>query len=151
MLRTPALKQALSDMALLFDSDYAYLEEAGLDYVEDEATRFLIFKSFPLPDGVFKVGTAARSVVDVLYIIPPNYNTEGGDMFWLDCRLERTDGQAIPAISGPGEDSRTFGGVEYLRWSRHWNNKPWRPKVDNIEQIVSRLTWAFANPDAKRT
>lgn len=138
-------------MPILFDSDYDYLAEIGQEYVEDEVSRFLILKHFPLPKGVFKVGEAERSTVDVLYIIPPNYNTEGGDMFWLDCRLERVDGQPIPNISGPGEDSRTFDGVEYLRWSRHWNNKPWRPKVDNIEQIISRLTWALANPDAKRT
>jgi hypothetical protein len=138
-------------MPLLFDSDYEYLNETGQNYVEDEASRFLILKGFLLPSGVFKVGENTRSAVDVLYIIPPNYNTEGGDMFWLDCRLERVDGQPIPAISGPGEDSRTFAGVEFLRWSRHWHSKPWRPKVDNIEQIVSRLTWAFANPDAKRT
>jgi hypothetical protein len=91
-------------MSLLFDSDYEYLKETGQDCVEDEASRFLIFKGFPLPGGVFKVGEAARSVVDVLYMIPPNYNTEGGDMFWLNCKLERVDGQGIPNISGPGED-----------------------------------------------
>ncbi|WP_136420356.1 E2/UBC family protein [Herbaspirillum sp. ST 5-3] len=138
-------------MSLLFDSDYEYLKEVGQEYVEDEASRFLILKRFPLPNGVFKVGEIPSTSVDVLYIIPPNYNTEGGDMFWLNCRLERVDGKPIPNISGPGEDSRTHDGVEYLRWSRHWHNKPWRPKNDNIEQIISRLTWAFANPDAKRT
>jgi hypothetical protein len=138
-------------MPLLFNSDYAYLKEIGRNYVEDEGSRFLILKDFPLPEGVYKSGEIPCSVVDVLYIVPPNYNTEGGDMFWVNCRLARVDGQAIPNISGPGEDSRIHGGIEYLRWSRHWNNKPWRPKVDNVQKIIDRLTWAFANPDAKRT
>jgi hypothetical protein len=137
-------------MPLLFDSDYEYLKEIGQDYVEDEAARFLILRGFPLPVGVYKVGDAVCTALDVLYIVPPNYNTEGGDMFWTSCKLERVDGVAIPNISGPAEDSRTFSGVEYLRWSRHWHKTPWRPKVDNIEQVVGRLTWAFANPDAKR-
>jgi hypothetical protein len=138
-------------MPLLFDSDYDYLKETGQEYVEDEAARFLILKQFPLPAGVFKTGGAPCATVDVLYIIPQNYNTEGGDMFWVNCKLERVDGNPIPNISGPGEDSRTQAGIEYLRWSRHWHNKPWRPKIDDIQQIVDRLAWAFANPDAKRT
>ena len=150
MLKMPVQRRVDSNMALLFDSDYEYLKEIGQDYVEDEATRFLILRGFPLPAGIYKAGDAACTALDVLYIVPANYNTEGGDMFWTSCKLERVDGVPIPSISGPAEDSRTFSGVEYLRWSRHWNNKPWRPKVDNIEQIVSRLTWAFANPDAKR-
>lgn len=138
-------------MPLLFDGDYAYLQEIGQAHVEDEASRFLIFLNFPLPQGIYKSGGMVLSAVDVLYVIPPNYNTEGGDMFWLNLKLERVDGHPIPNISGPNEDSRTSNGTEYLRWSRHWNNKPWRPKVDNIEQIIGRLTWAFANPDAKRS
>jgi hypothetical protein len=138
-------------MGLLFDSDYEFLSEIGLKVIEDELNRFLILKEFPLPEGVYTVNGHARNAVDVLYIIPPNYNTEGGDMFWVDCQLERVDGVAIPNINGPGQDSRTYDGVEYLRWSRHWNNKPWQPKVDNIQKIIDRLTWAFKNPDAKRT
>jgi hypothetical protein len=86
--------------------------------------------------------------VDVLYVIPPNYNTEGGDMFWVHPYLERADGKAIPNATGTGVDTRTSNGIEYLRWSRHWNNRPWKPKVDNVQKIVDRITWAFAKPDA---
>lgn len=138
-------------MALLFESDYQFLTANGLQTMEDEEQRFLIFKDFRLPGGMYQSGGQPVSAVDVLYIIPPNYNTEGGDMFWVSCRLERVDGVAIPNISGPGEDSRTHQGVEYLRWSRHWHNRPWQPKVDDIQKIVDRLTWAFQVPDAQRT
>lgn len=138
-------------MGLLLDDDYAYLAESGLAYVEVEAPRFLIFRDFRLPAGVYKSGTEIRDVVDVLYVIPGNYNASGGDMFWVYPYLERVDGKVIPNVNGPGQDSRTQDGIEYLRWSRHWHNKPWRPKIDNVQTIVDRITWAFAHPDAKRT
>jgi hypothetical protein len=137
-------------MPLLFDADYDYLKEIGLEVVEDEASRFLVFKNFPLPEGMYVANGEALSHVQVLYVIPPNYNTEGGDMFWTYPMPTRADGVAIPAVNGPGQDSRVFDGKEFLRWSRHWNNAPWRPKADDIRTIVDRLTWAFANPDAKR-
>jgi hypothetical protein len=137
-------------MSLLLDTDYAHLAEIGQNVLEDEEARFLIFKDFPLPEGHYVAADGPRSVVDVLYILPDNYNTAGGDMFWVAPMLSRADGVAIPNISGPGDDSRKFDEVEYVRWSRHWNNKPWKPKVDDIRTIVGRLTWAFANPDAKR-
>jgi hypothetical protein len=133
-------------MPLLFDADYTYLNENKLRFEEDEETRFLIFRDFPLPEGVYVAGGEVRATVDVLYIIPPNYNTEGGDMFWVNPQLAKADGEVIPNISGPNEDSRTYGGIEFLRWSRHWNNRPWKPKVDSASTIVDRLTWAFANP-----
>lgn len=137
-------------MALLFDDDYRFLAEVGIDHTEDEPSRFLIFKDFSLPGNIYVANDLPRTAVDVLYVIPPNYNTAGGDMFWVHPRLYRANGEPIPNANGPGEDSRTFAGIEYLRWSRHWNNRPWKPKIDNIRTIVDRLTWAFANPDAKR-
>lgn len=137
-------------MALLLDEDYAYLTEAGIEFEEDEANKFLIFRNFPLPEGLYNAGADVRTSVDVLYIIPSNYNTTGGDMFWVNPSLTRVDGVVIPAVSGPGQDSRTHANIEFLRWSRHWGNKPWKPKIDNVRTIVDRLTWAFTNPDAKR-
>lgn len=135
-------------MPLLFDSDYEYLEAHRLEVLEDEASRFLIFRNFPLPKGVYTADGEPRDAVDVLYVIPTNYNTAGGDMFWVHPRLQRADGKVIPNTSGPGEDSRTHAGIEYVRWSRHWNNREWKPKVDNIQKIVDRITWAFVHPDA---
>lgn len=135
-------------MPLLFDEDYVILAECGLQWTEDEPNRFLILKDFPLPSGVYTAAGQPRDVVDVLYVIPQNYNTEGGDMFWVYPYLERADGKPIPQVTGPGVDTRTSGGIEYLRWSRHWNNRPWKPKVDIVQKIIDRITWAFAKPDA---
>lgn len=137
-------------MALLFDSDYRYLADNSLEYVEDEDARFLIFRNFPLPKGLYVGDGTLRESVDVLYVIPPNYNTEGGDMFWVRPMLARANAQPIPNVNGPGEDSRTHDDAEYFRWSRHWNNRPWKPKVDNVQTIYDRITWALAHPDATR-
>ena len=138
---------------LLFDFDYEHLKEIGQEIEEDEGSRFLIFKNFPLPEGLYVSEGQPKEAVDVLYVIPENYNTSGGDMFWTFPLLARADGKEIPSIGSgkPNEDSRVHRDREYCRWSRHWNSKPWKPKVDNIRTIVDRLTWAFANPDAKRS
>jgi hypothetical protein len=138
-------------MALLFDEDYGFLEETGLEYEEDANSRFLILKKFPLAEGLYVANGASVNAVDVLSVIPQNYNTAGCDMFWVSPQLVRADGKAIPAVGGHNEDSRTYKGIEYCRWSRHWNKNPWKPKVDNVRTILSRLEWALKNPDADKT
>lgn len=137
-------------MGLLFDEDYQVLKEAGLEYEEDDRNRFLILKNFPLREGLYVAGGTPVAAVAVLNVIPSNYNTAGCDMFWVHPQLARADGKAIPAISGSGQDSRTHNNTEYCRWSRHWNNHPWKPKVDKVRTILDRLEWAFKNPDADK-
>lgn len=139
-------------MPLLFDEDYAFLKSTGLEYEEDEAKRFLILRNYPLTKGLYIAGGKPVEAVNVLSIIPSNYNTQGCDMFWVHPQLARADGKDIPNIGGPdpNQDSRTHNGVVYCRWSRHWNKKPWRAKQDNIQTILSRIEWALRNPDADR-
>lgn len=139
-------------MALLFDDDYAYLKEVGLEYEEDECNRFLLLRMFPLAEELYGSAGNPVNAVDVLNAIPANYNTAGPDMFWVNPQLARADGKPIPNINGrgPGQDSRTYKGVEYCRWSRHWNKNPWKAKVDNVRTILSRIEWALKNPDADK-
>lgn len=131
-------------MALLFAKDYEYLAGTGLSFEEDSDQRFLIIRSYPLPAGVYVVNGAPVDTVDVLSIIPPNYNTDGCDMFWVYPTVVRADGVAIPAVGG---DDREYQGKTFTRWSRHWNTNPWRPKVDNIQTILARIEWSLRNPD----
>jgi hypothetical protein len=139
-------------VALLFDEDYVILKETGLAYEEDEANRFLILKNYPLAKGLYVAGGNAADAVNVLSIIPPNYNTQGCDMFWVYPQLSRADGKAIPNIGGPAhdQDPRTYKAIVYCRWSRHWNKIPWRAKQDNVQTILNRIEWALRNPDADR-
>lgn len=136
-------------MALLFDEDYQILSDAGIEYEENEANRFLILKNFPLKSDLYSYKEKTLETVEVLIIIPPNYNTSGNNMLWTHPELKRTDGKAIPAAFGFGNgDARHYNNKEYCRWSRHYVANSWKPKVDNIQKILDRVEWALSNPDA---
>ena len=138
-------------MALLFDEDYIILSDAGLEVEEDEAQRFLIIKDYPLKANFYEYKNEHIDKVNVLIVIPPNYNTSGNDMFWVYPPLARIDKKPIPAAFGFGKgDSRIYNGTEYCRWSRHYKPETWKPKVDNIQKILSRIEWALKNPDATK-
>jgi len=138
-------------MALLFDEDYDILKESGLAWEEDEGKRFLIIKNYPLVSGLYVCNGETLQQVEVLCVIPPDYNTSGGDMFWVHPALARADGRAIPNAAGfGGGDPRHYQGKEYCRWSRHFAADSWKPKVDNIQKVLSRVEWALKYPDANR-
>jgi hypothetical protein len=138
-------------MGLLFDEDYQYLQKSGLEFEEDENQRFLIIKNYPLPPGLYVYNGTSLEQVEVLWIVPPNYNTSGGDMFWVHPALTRADGKEIPAAAPfGGGDPRHFRDKEYCRWSRHWPQESWKPKVDNIMKVVDRIEWALRRPDANK-
>lgn len=138
-------------MSLLFGEDYEFLRKSGLEFEEDEAQRFLIIKNFPLQTGLYAYNGNLLNQVEVLWVIPPNYNTSGGDMFWVHPALARADGKPIPAAAAfGGGDPRHFKGKEYCRWSRHWPDQSWKPKEDNIVKILNRIEWALKRPDANK-
>jgi len=83
-------------MALLFDEDYDTLTESGLEWEEDEDKRFLVIKNYPLPCNFYVHNGATVEQIEVLCVIPPDYNSNGGDMFWVNPALVRADGKAIP-------------------------------------------------------
>lgn len=134
-------------MALLLDEDYQKLDEIGVSYAEEDGQRFLVFKNYPLPDGLYK-----QADCDVLVVIPTNYNQAGNDMLWTKPRLTRMDGKPIPKTNEyGGSDSRLFEGQEFCRWSRHWNSgsSRWRSGEDDITTIQRRIEWALRHPDAQ--
>lgn len=138
-------------MALLIDEDYHILKEAGLEFEEDQAQRFLIIKNFPLSSGLYSHNGQILDRVEVLWIVPPDYNTSGGDMFWVHPALARTDEKAIPSASAfGGGDPRQYNGKEYCRWSRHWQPTSWKPKIDNIQKVLARIEWALKKPDGNK-
>ena len=135
-------------MALLLDSDYESVREAGLEYEEDAGQRFFVFLSIRLQERQYTVPAC-----DVLVVIPPNYPQAGNDMFWTYPRLQRADGHPIQAVLDPGGgDNRFWKGREFCRWSRHWNpSSPgaWRPGKDGIMSIYRRIEWALRHPDGR--
>ena len=134
-------------MALLFDSDYEILANSGLEIEEDENKRYLIIKNYPLKPGLYKYDDKPIEQVDVLIVIPGNYNTSGNDMFWFHPPLTIANNNPIPAANTFGQgDSRIHKSKEYCRLSRHFRPETWKPKIDNIQKILSRLEWALKNP-----
>lgn len=139
-------------MSLLFDEDYQTLNESGLEYEEDEEKRFLVINNFPLAKDLYVHAGKPLEQTEVIWIVPSDYNTSGGDMFWVHPALERADGKPIPNVAGfGGGDPRYFKEKEYCRWSRHWS-KPgsWKPKVDKIQKVLGRIDWALRKPDANK-
>ncbi|WP_029038494.1 E2/UBC family protein [Salinimicrobium xinjiangense] len=130
-------------MALLFEDDYELLKSSGLVIEEDEAKRFLVIKNYPVQPDLYLVGGQPITELEVLLIIPPNYNTSGGDMFWTYPRISRANGMIIPNYGG---DPRIHAGKSFDRWSRHFKPGSWRPKIDNVQKILSRVEWALRNP-----
>ena len=138
-------------MALLFDEDYNILMESGLEWEEDEGKRFLIIKNYPVFSNFYVHNDATIGQIEVLCVIPPDYNSSGGDMFWVNPALARSDGKAIPnAAYFGGDDPRYYQDKEYCRWSRHFTADSWKPKVDNIQKILGRIEWALKNPNANK-
>jgi hypothetical protein len=130
---------------LLLDDDYADLRDRGLAWEEDLDKRYLVFRKYPLPGGLYTV-----TEVDVLVQIPATYPRDGNDMLWVLPRLDRADGKEVPAQAERGSGNNlSHGGIEFCRWSRHWqdNHNRWRDGIDNAQTIVRRLDWAFAHPD----
>lgn len=138
-------------MALLFDEDYQILKDSGLQFEEDEGQRFLVIKDYPLKAGLYENNGKSIDKVDVLVVIPTNYNTSGNDMFWTNPLLNLADGNPIPNVSGiGGQDPRIFNEVEFCRWSRHYRPDSWTPKEDNILKILSRIEWSLKNPNSQK-
>ncbi|MBS4064737.1 MAG: hypothetical protein KGZ74_09270 [Chitinophagaceae bacterium] len=135
-------------MSLLFPEDYEYLISTGLKFIEDEGNRFLVLQNFPVPEGMYVApGNIPISQVEVLVIIPSNYNTSGTDMLWTHPAITRSDQGAMPNVNGYGAgDNRTFMSKEFCRWSRHYDATSWKPKVDTIVKILGRIEWALQNP-----
>lgn len=144
-------------MTYLLDEDYQILRDAGLEYEEAKISNdnAIIIKHFPLPINTFiEAGKQENGVlthVDVLTIVPPNYNTGKLDMFWFHPALARIDGASMDRteVYGGG-DPRHHAGKEYCRWSRHDTNNPWRPKEDNLQTWLNRLDWALKHTDCIR-
>lgn len=132
-------------MPLLLNADYEYLTSAGLMYEEDLDHRFLVIRGYPVNEGMYQFDGSSVEQVDILSIIPENYNTSGCDMFWVHPAVSRADGGQIPSTGG---DDRVYNGVTFVRWSRHWQKaESWKPKVDGIQKLLDRIEWALQHPN----
>lgn len=107
------------------DTDTAFLAQRGLhwDSVMDGASRWIILRNFPLPDG-YTVGAA-----DIAVQIPATYPQAALDMFYCRPFLQLASGRQIPATSARQAIVRE----SYQRWSRHRSgDTAWNPNWDSL-------------------
>lgn len=94
----------------------------------------LIFDALPLPAGKFGVANA-----DILSVLPSNYPDSGPDMFYAKPKIVLADGRLA---KNTDVDSNFFGEI-WQRWSRHWNENPWRSGIDDVQTIYRRIMRAL--------
>lgn len=103
-------------------NSYAY------DVVEDGAKVYLVFKKFPLPEGVYN-----QNYTDLLIFTTQQYPNANFDMFWTEESLTLNDGR----VPRNAEVIETHLGKRWRRFSYHpYNTRPWNPAQDNVSSYI---------------
>lgn len=121
----------------LGDIDKTYLTNRGLrwDAVMEGASRWIILRDFPLPDGY------TTETTDIAVQIPATYPQAALDMFYCRPFAQLTSGQQIPAT----EARQSIAGQSYQRWSRHRSGATaWNPNHDNLITHIAIIDDALA-------
>jgi hypothetical protein len=109
--------------------DQAHLAERAPDSVVtvEGGMICVVIPNLALPAGF----TTARA--DLLLRLSPGYPDIQPDMWWFHPKVQRADGQPIPAT----DIQEPHLGKNWQRWSRHLNPGQWRSGVDSIESYLS--------------
>jgi len=109
----------------LHETDADYLQKRGLqwDAVLDGASRWVILRRFPFPEGY------TASFADIAIQIPATYPQAALDMFYCQPFAQLKSGRQIPAT----ESRQSILGQSYQRWSRHRSSSTrWNPDRDSL-------------------
>ena len=115
----------------LLEEDEKYLSQKGYkwEFLADGENGALIIKDYPVNEGVFD-----RPKIDLLIIIPAQYNNAKLDMFYVDPSLKKKDG-SYPNAAEHFEDR---AGRRWQRFSRHLNS--WLPGIDSLAGFMSLIS-----------
>lgn len=122
-------------MTFLPSRDQEYLESKGFVHQEivDGSQKGIIFPAFKLPANKYNMIQA-----DVLIVLPAGYPDAPPDMFYLRPWVKLTAQNCYPKAA---DQSFTFNGLSWQRWSRH--NNEWRPGIDGIQTMLKRVEHAL--------
>lgn len=101
-----------------------------------EARRGIIISGVPVPQNLREVtpnGLVERGDCEVMILVPSGYATTKLDSFYTRPHLKRSDSNEPGATSFP---QRLFG-EDWQFWSRHLDDKDWRPGVDGIATYLT--------------
>ncbi|MEF3691708.1 MAG: E2/UBC family protein [Candidatus Moraniibacteriota bacterium] len=115
----------------ILEEDEEYLSQKGYKWelLADGENGALIIKDYPVNENVFD-----RPKIDLLIIIPAQYNNAKLDMFYVDPPLKKKDG-SYPNAAEHFED---HVGRRWQRFSRHLNS--WLPGIDSLAGFMSLIS-----------
>ena len=121
------------------DADELKARGFDLSLVERDGQIYLVFKNFPLPEGVYSADT-----VDLLIFTTPRYPRASFDMFWTESDLILKDG-SVPK----GADAiEPYIGRQWRRFSYHpYQSEPWDPSKDSAVKHVAYIHKRLQNGD----
>lgn len=116
---------------LLPDNDIAYLAGKESEYHAqlEGGMITLVIHRFALPCGY------QPDEVDLLLRLPLQFPEAAPDMFWVSPVVTYSNGHAPPQT----EHREPFIGRTWQRWSRHFNQSPWRPGTDDLRSYVQLI------------
>ena len=121
------------------DADELKARGFDLSLVERDGQIYLVFKNFPLPEGVYSADAA-----DLLIFTTTRYPRASFDMFWTEPELVLKDG-SVPR----GADAiELYIGRQWRRFSYHpYQSKPWDPSKDSAVKHVAYIHKRLQNGD----
>jgi len=122
-------------MAVLPINCRRYLTERNIlfEEVEDGGQKAVILRGLSLPPGRFDALAA-----DILILLPAGYPDSPPDMFYALPWLRLVPSNRYPNAA---DQSVTFSGQAWQRWSRH--NNAWRAGIDGIWTMLKRIETAL--------
>lgn len=116
---------------LLPELDREYLDGKEYDYRVEKhgGATHLVFPNHPFPAAY------SPRVADLMIILPAGYPNANPDMYWTYPDVKLANGSWPKAC----EAHQMFGDRNWQRWSRHLNQIPWRPGVDNIRTYLATV------------
>ena len=119
------------DFAML-PKDEAHLVALGIEWdaINENGRRWLILRSYPLPDGY------TLPSVDIAIDVPPSYPGAQLDMFFCRPAVVRTSGEPIPQT----EHTEIILTLPHQRWSRH---RDWNSACDTLATHLTLIDECF--------
>jgi hypothetical protein len=116
----------------LLEDDERYLEHKELDWeiIVESGVELLVIKNFAIDKLKYD-----HEAVDLLIIIPPQYNSAQLDMWYVEPWIKLLSTGGYPPTA---DQSIQFLGRTWQRFSRHF--PIWRPGVDTLSTL---LVFAF--------
>lgn len=111
--------------------DAKYLADRDIKYevTVESGMICVLFPAYRLPQGL----VPAHS--DLLLRLNPGYPDVPPDMWWFGNPVRRASGAAIPAT----DQTESYLGRQWQRWSRHLTPGQWRTGIDNLESFLALI------------